>query len=213
MNSKFFAAAFLTSAVLLTGAASAQEPATLDQPTAGQATTEKYIVTGGRVIRYEPGRVIVIRPADPAGSADVTYTLTPDVSIPPDVKVGSDITVSTEAGPDGQTQIVKRVTTTSVTPEGHVKQTTEATRYSPDGTRQQTTTTTINGTVQAYEAGKMLTLVQPDGTRVTYLITNESRVPEGMAVGKTVTLVPVLDAKGRPVAGVVTYEIAPAPQN
>ena len=105
------------------------------------------------------------------------------------------------------------VTTTSVTPEGNVKQTTEDTRYAPDGSRQQTTSTTINGTVQAYEAGKTLTLVQPDGTRVTYLITNESRLPEGMAIGKTVTIVPVLDAKGRPVADVVTYEIEPAPQN
>ena len=82
--------------------------------TTTQTTTEtKYVTVNGDVVRYEPGRVIVVRGAD---NKDITYTLTPSIVIPAEVKVGRRVTLYTEPGPDGTTQIVSRVTTTSITP-------------------------------------------------------------------------------------------------
>jgi hypothetical protein len=172
--------------------------------TTTQTTTEtKYVTVNGDVVRYEPGRVIVVRGAD---NKDITYTLTPSIVIPAEVKVGRRVTLYTEPGPDGTTQIVSRVTTTSITPEGNVKSTTEDTRKLPSGATTRTTTTSITGRVDAYQAGKTLTIAQADGTKVTYLITTKSQVPADLVIGKTITVLPLAGTvSGEPVAQTITY--------
>ena len=172
--------------------------------TTTQTTTEtKYVTVDGDVVRYEPGRVIVLRGAD---NKDVTYTLAPSIVMPAEVKVGRRVTLYTEPGKDGATQIVSRVTTTSITPEGNVQRTTEDTRNLPSGATTRTTTTNITGRVDAYTAGKTLTLTQADGTKVTYLITTKSQVPADLVIGKTITVLPLAGTvPGEPVAQTITY--------
>jgi hypothetical protein len=148
-------------------------------------TVVKPVIVTGEVIRYEPGQTIVIRSVD---RGEVSYMLTPSLTIPTDVRVGRTVSVYTEPGEGGAT-VVKKVTT-SVTPAGEVKQTTEETRTSPTGETTTTTKTTITGTVQAFEAGKSITLTRPDGTQVTYVINDTSQLPAGLAIGKRVIIYP-----------------------
>jgi hypothetical protein len=146
---------------------------------AGEPT---YTTVTGEVVKFEPGRTIVVR--DNYNKA-ITYNLTPDIVIPGDVAIGRNVTLFTEAGAGGIT-LVKRVTLTSTTPEGDVKRTTTETRTHPSGAMTTTTTTTIDGVVQSYEAGKSLTLTRPDGTTVTYVINPTSQIPADLVVGKRV---------------------------
>ena len=150
--------------------------------------TEKWITVDGDVVRYEPGKVIVIRGRD---NAEVVYTLAPTVTVPPDVQVGRRVTLYTEPTAGGSTQIVRRVTSTSITAEGQTKRTTEETRTSPSGVTTRTTTTTTSGKVEAYQPGKTLTIVGANGSKVTYLITDKSKVPTDLVIGKTVTIMPL----------------------
>jgi hypothetical protein len=150
----------------------------------GTTTTTKTTTVTGEVVRYEPGQVIVIR--EP-GKAEVTYTLTPSIKVPAEVAVGRTVSVYTEPGPEGRV-IVERIVTTSVTPEGEVKRTTEETKTHPSGAVTKTVTTSVTGTVEAYEAGKTITITRPGGERVTYVINEKSTIPADLAIGKTVTL-------------------------
>lgn len=143
---------------------------------------ERYTTVSGEVIKYEPGRTIVLRDTN---RKDVTFTLTPDIVVPEDVRMGRKVTLFTETG-EGGTTLVKRVTTTSTTPEGDVKRTTNETRTSPSGAMTTTSTTTINGVVQSYDAGKSLTLTRDDGSTVTYVINDRSQLPADLVVGKKV---------------------------
>ena len=158
----------------------------------------------GDVIRYEPGRVIVVRGSD---NREVSYNLTGDVTIPADVRVGRRVTLYTEPGPHGGTQVVTRVTTTSITPEGNVQRTTEDTRTTPSGTTTTTTTTTVTGRVEAYVPGRTLTITRADGTQATYIITGTSSIPADLAPGKTIAIVPVttLNENGELVVRTITY--------
>jgi hypothetical protein len=146
---------------------------------AGEPT---YTTVTGEVVRFEPGRTLVLRDAD---RKVVTYTLNPELVVPSDVAVGRNVTLFTEAGTGGAT-LVKRVTVTSLTPEGEVKRTTTETRTQPSGAMTTTTTTTIDGVVQTYMAGKSITLTRPDNTTVTYVINDRSQIPADLAVGKRV---------------------------
>lgn len=146
---------------------------------AGEPT---YTTVTGEVVRFEPGRTIVVRNPD---RKVVTYTLTPDIVVPSDVAVGRNVTLFTEAGTGGTT-LVKRVTTSSLTPEGEMKRTTTETRTDPSGAMTTTSTTTIDGVVQTYVAGKSITLTRPDNTTVTYVINDRSQIPADLAVGKRV---------------------------
>jgi hypothetical protein len=143
---------------------------------------ERYTTVSGEVVKYEPGRTIVLRDTN---RKDVTFTLTPDIVVPEDVRMGRKVTLFTETG-EGGTTLVKRVTTTSTTPEGDVKRTTNETRTSPSGAMTTTSTTTINGVVQSYDAGKSLTLTRDDGSTVTYVINDRSQLPADLVVGKKV---------------------------
>lgn len=161
--------------------------------------TTKAVTIEGNVSRYEPGHVIVIRGAD---DKEVTYVLSPGAQVPGDVQVGRRVTLYTEPGPDGGA-LVSRVTTTSVTPEGNVKRTTEETRRGPGGTTTKVTTTTTSGRVEAFVPGKTLTIMRPDGSRVTYIVNEQSQVPGDLLIGKTVTILPLTGSKER-VAKIVT---------
>jgi hypothetical protein len=193
MRSKLFMAAFCVSvSVVASGPAFAQAP-----------TEAKYVMVDGEVVRYDVGRVIVIRGAD---NKEITYTLTPSLTVPAEVKVGRRVTLYTEPGRDGQPQLVSRVTTTSVTPEGQVKSTTEDTRTLPSGATSRTTTTNVSGTVQSYEAGKTLTITRSDGSKVSYLLNGQSKVPAGLVIGKNVTILPVASTgSGEPIVQTITY--------
>lgn len=163
----------------------------------------KYITIDGEVIRYEPGHVIVLRGAD---NKEVLYTLAPSVVMPEDVRVGRRVTLYTEPGEKGGTQVVSRVTTTSVTPEGNVKRVTEETRTLPSGAVTTTTTTQVSGRVESYTAGKTLTITRADGTQATYVINDKSMVPSDMVVGKTITVMPVTtNANGELVVQRIVY--------
>ena len=154
------------------------------------------------MVRYDTGRVIVIRGAD---NKEITYTLAPSVAVPADVQVGRRVTLYTEPGKDGATQLVSRVTTTSVTSEGNVKRTTEDTRHLPSGATTLTTHTNISGKVAVYEAGKTLTITRFDGSKITYVINEKSQVPADLVIGKTVSIVPLATASGEPVVQTITY--------
>jgi len=185
---------------LCIGAAPAVSGQALAQAT---QTDAKYVTVDGEVVRYEAGQTIVIRGAD---NKDVTYTLTPSLVVPAEVKVGRRVTLYTEPGQFGGTQLVSRVTTTSVTSEGDVKRTTEDTRTLPSGATTRTTTTTVSGKVAAYEAGKTLTITRSDGSTATYVLNKKSKVPADLVIGKTVSIVPVATTEmGDPVVKTITY--------
>jgi len=150
--------------------------------------TEKWVTVDGEVVRYEPGKVIVIRGKD---NAEVVYSLSPTVKVPADVQVGRKVTLYTEPTTGGSTQLVRRVTSTSITAEGQTKLTTEETRTSPSGVTTRTTTTTTSGKVESYQPGKTLTIIGANGSKVTYLITDKSKVPADLVIGKTVTILPL----------------------
>jgi uncharacterized protein YndB with AHSA1/START domain len=171
---------------------------------AQSTTTETKLVTvDGEVVRYEPGKLIVLRGAD---NKEVEYNLAPTFVMPAEVTVGRRVTLYTEPGTNGGTQIVSRVTTTSVTPEGDVKRTTEDTRVLPSGTTTKTTTTDFTGKVASYEAGKTLTITRADGSKVTYVINKNSKVPAGLVVGRNVTILPLATTDpGDPIAQTITY--------
>jgi hypothetical protein len=154
------------------------------QEPGGVIRQKKVTTVSGEVVSYEPGRAIVLRPAS---GEPVTYTLTPKVTVPADVQVGRKVTLYTEPGMDGTTSVA-RVTTTSVTPDGQVKRTTEETRTKPGGETSKLTTVTVQGTLQAIEPGKSLTVLRPDGTKVLYVIGEGVTLPADLAVGKVVTI-------------------------
>jgi hypothetical protein len=166
-------------------------------------TETKYVMVDGEVVRYDAGRVIVIRGAD---NKEITYTLSPSIVVPAEVKVGRRVTLYTEPAKDGGTQLVSRVTTTSVTSEGNVKSTTEETRTLPSGATTRTTTTNISGKVEAYEMGKTLTITRSDGTKVSYVINEKSKVPADLVIGKTVSILPLAaSGSGETVVQTITY--------
>jgi hypothetical protein len=193
-ESNMKASAILVVAVLATGALVSAPayatPAADDRPT----------TVVGEIVRYEPGRVIVLRDS---GNKEVSYTLTPTISVPTGVEVGRRVTLSTTRGNDGS-WTVNRVTT-SVTPEGNLQRTVEKTHTNAAGATTRTTTTTINGTVQAYEPGRSVTITRDDGTEVTYMINERSHLPQGLAVGRSIVLRPAVVSDASMVADTITY--------
>ena len=174
---------------LATGAAAtllvAQE-VTTKQTTVQSSDNPRVVTISGEVVKYEPGQTIVLRQPD---KRVVTYTLSPGAILSEDIQIGRTVTVSTEPSKDGSgPAIVTKVTTTSMTPEGQTKTTTEKTEMSPSGETSKTTTTTISGTVSAFEPGQFITIERPDHQTVRYTITQESQLPQDLTVGKTVTI-------------------------
>ncbi|PYQ41596.1 MAG: hypothetical protein DMF77_15365 [Acidobacteria bacterium] len=165
------------------------------------AAKDKPVTVVGEIVRYEPGHVIVLRDAT---NNEVTYTLSPSLTIPTGVEVGRRVTLYTTRGDDGSTMVTR--VSTSVTPEGDVKRVVERTHTKPSGETTTTTTTTINGTVQAYVPGSSVTITRADGTQVTYMINERTRVPEGLAIGRAIVLRPAVVSDDSLVAEVITFK-------
>jgi len=141
---------------------------------------ETPIMISGEIVRFEPGKMIVIR----SGGKEVSYVLTPELVVPADITVGKTVNMQVEAGPDGS-QLVRTVTTTSVGPGGQVTETTE------------TTTTPLMATVDAYMPGKSITIIDSKGAKATYILAPDTQLPQEMIMGKKVTvLVPKSKPKG-----------------
>jgi hypothetical protein len=159
---------------------------TTKQTTTLSSDSPRIVTITGEVVRYEPGQTIVLRQPD---KRVVTYTLSPGATLPEDIQIGRTVTVSTEPSSDASApSVVTKVTTTSMTPEGQTKTTTERTEMSPSGDTSKTTTTTISGTVSAFEPGQFITIERPDHQTVRYTITQESQLPQDLTIGKTVTI-------------------------
>jgi hypothetical protein len=162
---------------------------------------DKPVVVMGEIVRYEPGHTIVVRGSD---NREVTYTLTPSVSIPSDVAVGRRVTLYTTRGDDGSSMVTR--VTTSVTPEGNVQRTVERTRTNAEGDTTTSTSTDIIGTVKTYEPNRSVTITRPDGSQYTYMINERTHFPSDLAVGRTIVVHPmtVTDSAER-VADTITY--------
>lgn len=159
---------------------------TTKQTTVLSPDNPRIVTITGEVVKYEPGQTIVLRQPD---KRVVTYTLSPGAILPEDIRIGRTVTVSTEPSSDGSgPAVITKVTTTSMTPEGQTKTTTERTEMSPSGETSKTMTTTISGTVSAFEPGQFITIERPDHQTVRYTITQESQLPQDLTVGKTVTI-------------------------
>jgi hypothetical protein len=174
---------------------------TTKQTTTLSSDSSRIVTITGEVVKYEPGQTIVLRQPD---KRVVTYTLSPGAVLPQDIQIGRTVTVSTEPSGSGSgPAMVTKVTTTSMTPEGQTKTTTERTEMSPSGDMSKTTTTTISGTVSAFEPGQFITIERPDHQTVRYTINQESQLPQDLTVGKTVTI-RTTTVNGAPVARQVT---------
>lgn len=197
-------------AALIVGTCIVTAPMAAEAAFAQSAGTVTQVTISGDVVRYEPGRTIVIRGED---QKEVVYTLAPDIEVPTQIEVGKRVTLYTEPVPNSSNQLVTRVVTTNVSSEGTVTKTTEETRTSPSGVTTKTTTTEITGKVEAYQPGRTLTIVRSDGSRVTYTLTASSVVPTDLVVGKTVSLVPAASSDPNTrVVRTVTYVTVPPSQ-
>jgi hypothetical protein len=116
----------------------------------------------GDVVRYVPSRLIVVRIDD---GREVSYRLSPGLRVPANVQAGQRITLLTDRSADGSPTIVRRVSTSSGKP--------------------------VSGRVEAYSAGKSITLLRADGIRTTYALNPLSQVPGDPLLGKRITIVPV----------------------
>lgn len=159
-------------------------------------TTTTRTTFRGSIVRFEPGRVIVLR----EGNRDVSYTLTPDVDVPSDVAVGNVVTVTTRPG----TTTVSRIVTNDTDAEGRPRQTTETRRMDEQGNMVTTRETTVFGTVSAYEPGKSVT-IEDHGKKITYIMTDASQAPSSIRIGKKVRIYTVPAPSGQqPVAKRIT---------
>jgi len=164
------------------------------------AADDRPITVVGEIVRYEPGHVIVVR--DSANN-EVSYTLTPSVTVPTGVEVGKRVTLYTTRGTDGSSTVTR--VSTSVTPEGNVQRTVEKTHTNAMGETSHSSSTNIIGTVQAFEPGRSVTVTREDGSQVTYLVNDRTHLPTGLAVGRTIMLRPATVTDDSKVADTITY--------
>jgi len=177
----------------------AQEAKTTEQTT----TTTQTTTISGSVVSYTPGQTIVLKSSD---GKTTTYTILPTAEVPAAVELGKRVTLSTEPASDGSGMaMVRRIETTSVDASGQTKRMTEKTEISPSGSSK-TTTTTVYGTVTAFQPGQSITIEEPTHQVVTYTVDTESQLPQDLAVGKTVTITTTkTSASENPVARKIVY--------
>jgi hypothetical protein len=172
MNSRILVVAGLLAAAPI--AAQAQQAEVVVAP----------VVVSGDVVRYEPGKTIVIK----SDGREVTYALTPELQLPAEVQMGRRVSVYSERGTDGTTRVT-RVVTTSLTPEGQVKRTTEETRVGDSGVVSQKRTTTVSGEVVSFVPGKSIVIRRSPGDDVTMALAANAALPANeVQVGQRVTL-------------------------
>ena len=152
-------------------------------------TTTRTTTFSGPVVRFEPGRVIVLR----EGAREVTYTLTPDVQLPSGVAVGRVVTLTTLPG----STTVSRVVTNDTDNEGRPRQTTETRRMDDQGNMTTTRETMVYGTVSGYEPGRSITIEGHHGKKVTYVMTDASQAPSSIKIGKKVRIETLPVASGQ----------------
>lgn len=154
------------------------------QTTAQSAPSKDAGLVTGRVVMFEPGRIIVIRDM---ASQERTFNLGPGVTLPVDIHVGSFVDLLPEANGANVTKVVVHVdalpaTTARKLPNTGTSSTTTTTA---------TTTTTgswVSGTVTAYTPGQSLTILMPGGTTVEYRIDSSSAIPTDLVIGKVVKI-------------------------
>jgi hypothetical protein len=166
------------------------------------------VVVTGEVIRFEPGRTLVVK----SDGRDVSYVLTPELSVPAEVQLGRRVTVHSERGADG-TSRVTRVVTTSLTPEGQVQRTTEETRVGDSGLVTQKKTT-VTGEVVSFVPGKTIVVRRSPGDDVTMALSSAVEMPPAeVQVGQRVTLYTEPGADGNTtVSRITTTSITPEGQ-
>jgi hypothetical protein len=166
---------------------------------AAMETTAGTVIFSGEVLRFEPGRLLVVRASD---GREMTYTLTPKLAMPAEVQVGRNVTVHSEAAADGVTSVT-RVTTTSITPEGQLKRTTEETRTSPTGEVSKQTTS-VKGSVVSFTPGRTIVLRSSTGEVVSYELAPSASVPADVQIGKEVTITTAPGTAGSTLVSKVT---------
>ena len=181
----------------------ASPPPTAPYTRENQKSVQTRTVTvTGDVVRYEAGRAIVVRSPD---GREVTYAIAPDISAPPEVTVGRRVSIVTEPSAAGPV-LVTRITTDSIAPDGQATTTTRETVLAPSAAETKTQTTTVYGTVTAYEPGRSISLLQPNQKTVTYAIDASSALPTGISTGKTVVIRTITrPGASRPLVRKVTY--------
>lgn len=166
----------------------AQQTTTTQQTTQvtddGVARTTKITTVEGKVVRYEPGKTIVVLGPD---NKEVSYVLSTSATVPAEVQIGRVVSLSTEPSANGPV-MVTRVTVRSVTSDGQIKTETQTRSTDASGNQTMTKTTDITGTISAIEPGKSVTIVLPDKKTVVYTLDTSSVVPSDVAVGKTYTI-------------------------
>jgi hypothetical protein len=165
-----------------------QEQTTTTQTTQvtddGVSRSTKTTTIEGKVVRYEPGKTIVVLGPD---NKEMTYTLSNTVSAPADVAVGRLVSLNTEPS-DAGAVTVSRITVRSVTSDGKIKSETQTRTMDARGNESTAKSTSITGTVSAFEPGKSVTIMLPDKKTVVYSVDTSSVVPSDIAVGKTYTI-------------------------
>ena len=189
----------LAGSFALVSAVRAQDPSSSENPQTtttntqvtddGMTRTTKTTTVEGKVVRYEPGKTIVVLGSD---SREVTYTLSSSVVAPADVQVGRVVVLNTQPSASGSGPVtVTRITTRSMSSDGSMKTETQTHAQSSTGDTTMTKSTTqsgaasITGTVSAYEPGRSVTFLMPDKTTVVYTVDANSQLPSDLAVGKT----------------------------
>jgi len=198
----FSAASLALSLVVLSAPAALGQEATTSTkkttevaPDGSTRTTTRTTTVEGKVVRYEPGKTIVVMGS---GNRETVYVLAPNAAVPADIEVGRTVSLSTENSASGP-MTVTRVTTQSVTPDGNIKTETKAHGTTPAGDKVSSTTTTVTGTVKAVQTGRSVTLVLPNNSAVEYAFDAASVVPADLAIGNTVTVVTTTKTTGAPV--------------
>lgn len=179
--------ALATAASAQDTSAQSQQTTTTQQTTQvtdeGATRTTKTTTVEGKVVRYEPGKTIVVMGPD---NKEVSYMLSTGATVPADVQVGRFVSLNTEPSANGPVT-VSRVTVRSMTPDGQMKTETQTHSTDASGNQTMTKTTDITGTISAIEPGKSVTVVLPDKKTVVYSIDTSSVVPSDVAVGKIYT--------------------------
>ena len=137
----------------------------------------KIVTITGSVVSVEPGHTIVLRQP---GSKEVTYTLTPDITLPTDIAVGRTVTVYTERDASGA-MVLRRVTTVT-NASGDTQQTTETVTGSEAEAM-------ISGDVVRFEpTSRVIVVREAQRGEVTYHFAPDVTLPTEVTVGRKVTV-------------------------
>lgn len=148
---------------------------------ANQDANASRVTVSGVVVRYEPGKTIILRESD---GREVTYTIAPTLASPDGVAAGRRVTIVTEPSEAGAV-LVTRIAT-EAGPGSAVAATAERPVSSSGPAKSQMTST--YGTVSAYEPGRSITILRPNATTVTYTIEANSLLPTGISKGRRVVI-------------------------